>query len=94
MIKDRKKIRKIIEEKIKEDNPYEIIDEKACFKTSSGGYVRLDTIGDDYDCIVIEFAENKNEAKNNRFEDGDLLDVSTTAIEEIEKIVRLQIIDN
>lgn len=94
MIKDRKKIRQTIEEKIMKDNPYELLNGKTCFKTSSNGYVRLDTIGDDYNCVVIEFAENKSEAKNNRFEDGDLFDVDEFSIEEIEKIVRQQIIDN
>ena len=94
MIKDRKRIRQTIEEKIMKDNQYELLNGKTCFKTMSDGYVRLDTIGDDYNCIVIEFAENKREAKNNRFEDGDLLDVGEFSLEEIEKIVRQQIIDN
>lgn len=94
MIKDRKKIRQTIEEKIMRDTPYETFNGKLCFKTSSDGYVRLDTIGDDYNCIVIEFAENKSEAKNNRFEDGDLFDVDEFSLEEIEKIVRQQIKDN
>lgn len=94
MIKDRKIIRQTIEEKIMRDTPYETYNGKICFKTSSNGYVRLDTIGDDYNCIVIEYAENKSEAKNNRFEDGDLFDVDEFLLEEIEKIVRQQIKDN
>ena len=51
----------------------------------------MDTIGGDYNCIVIEFAENKKEAMNNRFEDGDLLSIADLGIKEMTDIVAKQI---
>ena len=52
-------IKRIIERELVKENRYEIIKGEMCFKTSTNGYIRLDTIGGDYNCIVIEFAENK-----------------------------------
>ena len=72
-IRDRKEIKQIIERELVKGNQHEIIKGEMCFKTSTDGYIRLDTIGGDYNCIVIEFAENKKEAMNNRFEDGVML---------------------
>ena len=46
---------------------------RTCYKGSDGGYYRVDHFGKSY---VIEFAENEEEAKNNRFEDTDLYDDS------------------
>lgn len=70
---DRKILKSNIERRLQETEKSEDIGGRVCFKVASGGYLRLDTIGDDYNCLVIEFAENKRDAKNNVFEDGDLL---------------------
>ena len=90
-IKDRREIKRIIERELVKENRYEIIKGEMCFKTSTNGYIRLDTIGGDYNCIVIEFAENKKEAMNNRFEDGDLLYIADLGIKEMTDIVAKQI---
>ena len=90
-IRDRKEIKQIIERELVKGNQHEIIKGEMCFKTSTDGYIRLDTIGGDYNCIVIEFAENKKEAMNNRFEDGDLLCIADLGIKEMTDIVAKQI---
>ena len=90
-IRDRREIKRIIERELVKENRYEIIKGEMCFKTSTNGYIRLDTIGGDYNCIVIEFAENKKEAMNNRFEDGDLLYIADLGIKEMTDIVAKQI---
>lgn len=46
---------------------------KECYKGADGGYYRVDHFGTSY---VIEYAENEEEAKLNRFEDDDLYDDS------------------
>ena len=90
-IRDLREIKQIIERELAKENRYEIIKGEMCFKTSTDGYIRLDTIGGDYNCIVIEFAENKKEATNNRFEDGDLLCIANLGIKEMTDIVAKQI---
>lgn len=42
-----------------------------CFGLPDGKIISLDTLGA-YDALVIEYAENYEEARLNRFEDGDL----------------------
>lgn len=44
---------------------------KKCYKGKDGGFYRVDHFGNTY---VIEFAENEDEAKLNRFEDSELFD--------------------
>lgn len=46
---------------------------RTCYKGTDGGYYRIDHFRNSY---VIEFAENEEEAKTNRFEDADLYDDS------------------
>lgn len=46
---------------------------KKCYKGEDGGFYRVDYFGNTY---VIEFAENEDDAKLNRFEDSDLVDDS------------------
>ena len=48
-------------------------DKRNCYKGIDGGYYRVDHFRNSY---VIEYAENENEAKLNRFEDVDLYDDS------------------
>ena len=57
---------------------------KECYKGTDGGYYRVDHFGTSY---VIEYAENEEEAKLNRFEDDDLYDDS---IPEKELIAMIQ----
>lgn len=73
-----------IESELKSSEKYEIINGRVCFLTKTNGYLRLDTISGKKDCIVIEFAENKEEALNNRFEDGD-----TFAFSDAERIIQV-----
>ena len=46
---------------------------KVCYKGTDGAYYRVDHFCFSY---VIEYAENEDEAKVNRFEDADLYDDS------------------
>ena len=90
MTERRKVLKKEIEKELMKTIPFEYLNEHICFntKTPSGGYIRLDTIGGDMNCIVVEFAENKKEAENNRFEDGDLLYLEDmTKNQMIEKVI-------
>lgn len=73
-----------IESELKRSEKYEIINGRVCFVTRTNGYLRLDTISGKKDCIVIEFAEDKEEALNNRFEDGD-----TFAFTDAERIIQV-----
>ena len=87
MIKHRKIIRKNIEDRLKKENEYFEMNERPCFKTASGGFLRLDTLGGSHDSIVIEYADNKREAGNNRFEDGDVFDIREYSEDELFTIV-------
>ena len=64
------KIKTEIENKIAEQKQPIVIGDCICFKTMSSGFLRLDIIYGD--SIVIKFAEDIKEARNNRFEDGDI----------------------
>lgn len=44
---------------------------RSCFGLPDGRVIALDTL-DAYDALVIEYADNYEEARINRFEDGDL----------------------
>ena len=74
-----------IEKRIAEKQNPVFIEKRECFKTASEGYLRLDTIFGD--SIVIEFAENLKEAKNNRFEDGDIFSLVEYNEDELVDIV-------
>ena len=56
---------------------------KKCYKGKDGGFYRVDHFGNTY---VIEFAENEDEAKLNRFEDSELFDDSLSEDELIQNI--------
>lgn len=50
-----------------------VIDGCICFFTSNGAVCRLDSIGNEYNALVIEYADNLEMAKKGIFgEDGDL----------------------
>lgn len=50
-----------------------VIDDSICFFASRGAICRLDSIGDEYNALVIEYADNLEMAKKGIFgEDGDL----------------------
>lgn len=78
-------IKRQIENKIAQKKQPTYIENRACFKTLSSGFLRLDIIYGD--SIVIEFAENIKEAKNNRFEDGDIFPVEEYDEEKLYKII-------
>ena len=71
----REEVKKEIEAIIKKNKEYRMIQGRPCFLTKGKGFIRLDTIGGGTDCIVVEFAENEEEANNNRLEDGDLFPI-------------------
>ncbi len=83
---DIKTIKNDVENTLKTMAEQQVVDGRACFRVNSGGYIRLDTLQDD-NCIVIEFAENKREVNNNRFEDGDLLSIEEYSEQEIVQIL-------
>ncbi len=66
--KNAKQIKTNLENELMKAYEYEILDKELAFEALDGSFVRLDILGDN---IIIEWAENKEEAKNNRFEDGD-----------------------
>lgn len=74
-----------IEKRIAEKQLPVFIGNRACFKTVSGGFLRLDVIFGD--SIVIEFAENMKEAEKNRFEDGDIFSLEEYTEEELSNII-------
>ena len=78
-------IKKQIEKKIAEKKQPTVIGDRTCFETLSGGFLRLDEIYGD--SIVIEFAENIKEARNNRFEDGDIFPAEEYDEENLCKII-------
>lgn len=50
-----------------------IIDETVCFLVKDDIVCRLDTLGEEYNALVIEYADSLDSAKKNVFgEDGDL----------------------
>ena len=74
-----------IEKRIAEEKKPTLVENRVCFKTVSGGCLRLDDIFGD--SIVIEFAENMREAKNNRFEDGDIFLLKEYSEDELVNII-------
>lgn len=74
-----------IEKRIAEEKKPTLVENRVCFKTVSGGFLRLDGIFGD--SIVIEFAENMREAKNNRFEDGDIFLLKEYSEDELVNII-------
>lgn len=74
-----------IEKRIAEEKKPTLVENRVCFKTVSGGFLRLDGIFGD--SIVIEFAENMREAKNNRFEDGDIFSLKEYSEDELVNII-------
>nr|DAW79256.1 MAG TPA: hypothetical protein [Caudoviricetes sp.] len=74
-----------IEKRIAEEKKPTLVENRVCFKTVSGGFLRLDEIFGD--SIVIEFAENMREAKNNRFEDGDIFLLKEYSEDELVNII-------
>ena len=88
---DRKRIKTSLENRLKEEMKNVEINGRICFATSSGGYIRLDTIGDEHNCIVIEYADDKRDANNNVFEDGDLLYINEMTEEEMLEIIKREI---
>lgn len=74
-----------IEKRIAEEKKPTLVENRVCFKTVSGGFLRLDEIFGD--SMVIEFAENMREAKNNRFEDGDIFLLKEYSEDELVNII-------
>lgn len=84
-----KAIKQNIEDFLKNEASFEIINSRACFNSLGGGFLRLDTMGGGTDgYVVLEFAENKRDAKNNRFWDCDSYDVNFSNREDIIKQAR------
>ena len=83
-----KAIKQNIEDYLKNEAPYEIINSRACFNSLGGGFLRLDTMGGADGYVVLEFAENKRDAKNNRFWDCDSYNVNFSNREDIIKQAR------
>jgi hypothetical protein len=88
---DAKEIKEKLENRLKAEIKSEVIAERVCFKTLDGGYLRLDTIGADYNCVVIEYARDRRDAKNNVFEDGDLLFSEEMSEEEMIALIKEEI---
>lgn len=57
----------------------------ACYRSADGGFYRLDTFGDN---VVIEYAENQQDAEQGVFEDADLFDASLDEEKLIKQITK------
>ena len=49
-----------------------MIRDRICFLNRSGTLFHLNSLGNDFNCLVIEYADSMQEAMQNRFEDGNL----------------------
>ena len=66
--------KEILNEKLSQVYESIMIGGTQCFLIRDGMVCRIDSIGGEYDALVIEYAENLELAKRNIFgEDGDLL---------------------
>lgn len=90
---DRDNLLKALEAAIIETEEYEVINGRVCFIAKPQGYVRLDAFKLTEDVIVIEYAENIDEALNNRFQDTDLYPASWSE-EKLMQAVRAEIVDD
>lgn len=60
-----------------------------CFILPAGTIIHLESMGDSYNAIVVGYANNMKEAKNNMFEDGDLFYMDEMSREEmLEAVIR------
>lgn len=48
------------------------VNDRECFRLPNKEVIHVDSMGGEYDAIVIEYAENIQAARKNLFEDGDL----------------------
>lgn len=69
----RLKRKEILNERLSQKFERIMINETVCFLLKSGEVCRLDSLGEEFNALVIEYADNLDLAKRNIFgEDGDL----------------------
>lgn len=76
-------IRKNIEEKLKKRYDFFVLNERVCFLTPDRLIARVDLFGNEPGIVVMEYAENMQEAEKNWFEDGELFYLKEFSEEEI-----------
>lgn len=76
--------KEILNEKISQKYESMMIDGERCFLISGGMVCRIDSLGGEYDALVVEYADNLELAKKNVFgEDGDLFYMDEMDVEEM-----------
>ena len=71
----------------------DVINGTECFFLPSGTIIHLESMGDEFNAIVVGYADNLAEAKNNRFEDGDLFYMDELNEEDMLKAIIKEIED-
>lgn len=66
------------------------IGDRACFKLEDGRIISLGCLPS-YGALVVEYADNVDEAALNRFEDGDLFYLDDVGIDELFAAMRREI---
>ena len=56
------------------------VNSRKCFATASGGVIAVAGIPK-FNSLVIEYADSMEDAKKNRFEDGDMFPIDETALQ-------------
>ena len=88
----RLKRKEILERRLSEKYESNTMNGALCFAIKDGMYCRIDMLGGQYDALVLEYAENLEQAKKNIFgEDGDLFYMDTLDEEEMFKAMLSEI---
>ena len=91
--------RHLIEQHIEErlQDYYQLYSGKVCEERlhfqDNGLIFRIDTIGGEFNGIVVEYAQNEKQAANNLFEDGDCFCVDDLSEDQIFDLVIAEIKD-
>ena len=88
----RSRRKEILEKRLSEKYESMTMNGTLCFAIKNGMICRIDTLGGQYDALVLEYAENLELAKKNIFgEDGDLYYMDTLDEEEMFKAMLSEI---
>lgn len=83
--------KRIINQHLRESYKSEMINGTECFFLPSGTVVHLESMGDEFNAIVVGYAENRRDAEKNMFEDGDLFYMDEMSEEEMISAVTREI---
>lgn len=86
--------KKVINQHLRESYKSEMINGTECFFLPTGTVIHLESMGDEFNAIVVGYAENRKAAKKNIFEDGDLFYMDELDEEEMLKAIIGEIEEN